>query len=88
MKDKLMNGVLVVAEKLQTNKYMSAIKNSFTALLPIIITGAFCTLISNVVLSTTTTGISLAKVNGFEWLGVLNPIFTAANFGFLAKTSS
>lgn len=83
MKDKLMNGVLVVAEKLQTNKYMSAIKNSFTSLLPIIITGAFCTLISNVVLSTTTTGISLAKVNGFEWLGVLNPIFTAANYATL-----
>ncbi|NLC96204.1 MAG: PTS sugar transporter subunit IIC [Erysipelotrichaceae bacterium] len=83
MKDKMMNGILMVAEKLQTNKYMSAIKNAFTALLPIIITGAFCTLISNVVLSTSTSGISLAKVQGFGWLEILNPIFTAANYATL-----
>lgn len=83
MKDKIMNGVLFVAEKLQTNKYMSAIKDSFTALLPIIITGAFCTLILNVVLSTTTTGVSLAKVPGFAWLSELSPIFSAANYATL-----
>lgn len=83
MKDKIMNGILAVAEKLQTNKYMSAIKAAFTALLPIIIAGAFCTLILNVVVSTTTTGISLAKVQGFAWLEVLTPIFNAANYATL-----
>lgn len=83
MKEKLMEGILKVAEKLQTNRYMSAIKNSFTVLLPIIICGAFCTLILNVVCSTTTTGISLAKVGGFEWLSTLSPMFEAANYATL-----
>lgn len=83
MKDKLMEGILIVAEKLQTNRYMSAIKNGFTVLLPIIICGAFCTLILNVGLSTTTTGISLAKVSGFGWLSNLIPMFTAANYATL-----
>ncbi|WP_232505374.1 PTS sugar transporter subunit IIC [Erysipelothrix larvae] len=80
MKDKLMNGLLRVASALQTNRYMVAIKNSFTALLPIIIGGAFFMLILNVVLSTTTTGMSLAKVNGFSWLSSLEPMFNAANY--------
>lgn len=75
-----MNGFLHVASVLQTNRYMVAIKNAFTALLPIIIAGAFFTLILNVVLSTTTTGISLAKVNGMAWLENLQPMFNAANY--------
>ena len=37
MTDKLMEAILKVAEKLQTNRYMSAIRNAFTALLPITI---------------------------------------------------
>ncbi len=80
MKDKLMEGVLVFAEKLQTNKYMSAIKNAFTDLLPIIICGAFCILIRFVVLSTTTKGLSVAKLPGMAWLEQLNPIFVAASY--------
>ena len=83
MKDKLIEILLTVAEGLQTNKYMNAIKNGFTALLPIIIGGAFFTLILNVVLSTTTTGISLAKVSGMAWLSKLTPMFTAANYATL-----
>lgn len=62
---------------------MSAIKNAFSTLMPVIITGAFCTLISNVVCSTTTNGISLAKVPGMAWLEFLQPIFTSANYATL-----
>lgn len=80
MKDKFMNGLLTVASKIQMNRYMVAIKNAFTALLPIIIGGAFFTLILNVVLSTTTEGISLAKVPGFSWLSALTPMFEHANY--------
>ncbi|MDV4149431.1 PTS transporter subunit EIIC [Clostridium sp. AL.422] len=75
--------LLMIANKISNQKHMSAIKNAFSALMPVIITGAFCTLITNVVLSTTTTGISLAKVNGFAWLEYLTPIFSAANYATL-----
>lgn len=83
MKEKLMEGILIVAEKLQMNRYMSAIKNGFTVLLPIIICGAFCTLILNVIVTPSATGISLANVNGFGWLSVLAPMFSAANYATL-----
>lgn len=75
--------LLMVANKISNQKHMSAIKNAFSALMPVIITGAFCTLVSNVLLSTTTTGVSLAKVNGFAWLEYLAPIFNAANYATL-----
>lgn len=75
--------LLMVADKISNQKHMSAIKNAFSTLMPVIITGAFCTLISNVVCSTTTNGISLAKVAGFAWLEYLTPIFTSANYATL-----
>lgn len=75
--------LLIVADKISNQKHMSAIKNAFSALMPVIITGAFCTLVTNVVCSTTTTGLSLAKVNGFAWLENLTPIFSAANYATL-----
>ncbi|MEG0365929.1 MAG: PTS transporter subunit EIIC, partial [Coprobacillus sp.] len=75
--------LLMIADKISNQKHMSAIKNAFSTLMPVIITGAFCTLVTNVVCSTTTTGISLAKVSGFAWLEVLSPIFNAANYATL-----
>lgn len=81
--DKLTEKLLIVASKISNQRHMSAIKNAFTALLPIIITGAFCTLFSNVVCSTTTTGISLAKLPGMSWLESLTGMFTAANYATL-----
>lgn len=83
MIDKFSEALLVVASKISNQRHMSAIKNAFTALLPIIIAGAFCTLFSNVVCSTTTQGISLAKVPGMAWLEMLTPMFTAANYATL-----
>ena len=81
MKDKLMDGLLVFAGKLQANRFMSSIKNGFTDLMPVIITGSFCTLISNVVLSVNPGYLSVANIPGMAWLNVLTPIFTAANYG-------
>lgn len=80
MDNAIMEKFLTFATKLNTNRYMSTIKNAFTALLPLVIGGAFFTLILNVVLSTTTTGFSLAKVDGFAWLENLSPWFNAANY--------
>lgn len=80
MKDKFINGLLMVASKLQMNRYMSSIKHAFTANMPIIIAGAFGTLVANVVTSTTTTGLSLAKLPGMAFLGELTPIFNSINY--------
>lgn len=83
MSEKLTEVLLKVASKISGQRHMTAIKNAFTSLLPIIITGAFCTLFSNVVCSTTTTGISLAKIEMFAWLENLTPMFNAANYATL-----
>ena len=72
--------LLVVAGKISNQKHMASIKNAFYTLMPVILTGAFCTLISNVVCSTTTTGISLAKLPGMSWLGMFTDLFNAANY--------
>lgn len=75
--------LLMIADKISNQKHMSSIKNAFSTLMPVIITGAFCTLVSNVVCSTTTDGISLAKINGMAWLEMFSPIFNAANYATL-----
>lgn len=75
--------LLVVAGKISNQKHMASIKNAFYTLMPVILTGAFCTLISNVVCSTTTTGISLAKLPGMSWLGIFTDLFTACNYATL-----
>lgn len=48
MVEKLMNGMLTFAAKLSNQRHLGAIRNAFTMLLPVVVTGAFCTLISNV----------------------------------------
>lgn len=80
MKDKMINLLLVVAEKLQMNRYLTALRNGFTTLLPAIICGSLCSLMNSVVCSTTTTGFSLAKYEALSWLGKLAPVFDAANY--------
>jgi len=81
--DNFSEKLLVVAGKISNQKYMSSIKNAFTTLMPVIITGSFCTLITNVVCSTSTTGISLAKIPGMAWLSVFTDLFSAANYATL-----
>lgn len=84
MKDKIMEAILFLAEKMQTNRYMTAIKNGFTALLPITICGAFCTLFISVICTPNANGISLANFEMFAWLENLNPMFNAANYATLS----
>ncbi len=81
MKDKMMNGFLMFATKIQGQRHINAIKNGFTNLMPIIIVGSICTLLSNVVCNTTEGYVSLANIPGMSWLGSLKPIFDAANYG-------
>ena len=81
MKDKIMNGLMGFAMFLQNQRHFAAIKNAFSGLLPIIIVGSFCTLISNVVCNTNPGYLSLANVPGMAWLGNFNIMFTAANYG-------
>ena len=81
MKDKFMNGLLTLAGKMQSNSVLSAIKDSFVDNMPVVIWGAFCTLIQFVVCTHADGYISLANVPGLTWLENLTPIFTTANYG-------
>ncbi len=81
MREKIMDGLLNFAGKLQANRFMNAIKNGFTDLMPVIITGSFCTLFANVICSVNPGYLSVANLPGMAWLNKLTPIFTAANYG-------
>ncbi len=81
MGEKFMNAMITVAAKIGSNRIMSCIRDAFTDLMPIIIAGSFCTLFSNVICNTTPGYVSLANVPGLAWLGVLKPLFDAANYG-------
>lgn len=83
MSDQLTEKLLMIANKIATQKHMCAIKNAFTALIPVIITGSFCTLITNVVCATDGTGISLGKLPGMQWLAVFTDWFAAVNYATL-----
>ena len=47
-----MDRLLNISTKIQNQKYMTAIKNGFTIMLPLIIIGSFCTLFTNIICST------------------------------------
>ena len=86
MKDKFMNGLLAIAGKMQTNSVLSAIKDGFIDNMPVVIVGAFCTLLQWVVFhhddpSADVQYLSLANVNGLAWLENLTPIVTTINYG-------
>ena len=52
MKEKLMNGLLTIAGKMQTNSVLSAVKDAFIDNMPVVIWGAFCTLFQFVLCQT------------------------------------
>lgn len=66
-----------VAYKINSYKYIIAIKNSFTLLLPIVITGAFATLFSNMVFDSAN---GLAQISWLSWLESLRPISQMINY--------
>lgn len=67
--------LLDIAEKVDSNKYLTAIKNTFSAFMPFIIVGSFATLFKALI-SSTTTGLA-------QWIPILanlNDAFSAINF--------
>lgn len=86
MKDKVMNNLLKVSTKIQAQRHMTAIKNAFTIMLPIIIIGSFCTLFTNVLCSTQEGALSLANIQGLSWLSKLAPIFSSINYATVLLT--
>lgn len=81
--DSMSEKLLRVADKVGRITYISIIRDAFSLLMPLIIAGALCTLVSNVVCSTTTAGPSLAKINGLAFLEFFTPIFNAINYASL-----
>ena len=43
--EKFEDGLMIVAEKVDDNKYLGAIKNAFTTFMPFIIVGSFASLL-------------------------------------------
>lgn len=72
--EKLQNGLLAFAAKVETNKYLGSIKDAFTMFVPFIIVGSFGTML-NILISGSN---GLAK--WVPWLANLSPAFTAMNF--------
>lgn len=78
-KEKFEDGLLLVAEQVDSNKYLTAIKNSFTIFMPFVIIGSFGTLL-NALISSETTGLA-------KWIPALTglkPAFTAMNFATMS----
>ncbi|MEG0170235.1 PTS sugar transporter subunit IIC [Anaerorhabdus sp.] len=76
---KFEDGLMVIAEKVDGNKYLGAIKDGFTTFMPFIIVGSFATLFNTLICSTKT---GLAAF--IPWLVNLKPAFDAINFATLS----
>lgn len=70
--DKFVDGMSLVAEKVDENKFLGAIKDSFTIYMPFVIVGSFMNLFNTILCSTTT---GLAKwVPALEALKPMNSV--------------
>lgn len=67
----------LIAEKVDDNKYLSVIKNTFSTLMPFIMIGSFASL-GNTLITSTTTG--LAQFQALSFLKEMQPAFSALNF--------
>lgn len=67
----------LIAYKINDLKYIIAIKNAFSMLLPVIITGAFATLFSNMVFDSAN---GLAQFEALRFLEQMKPITQAINY--------
>lgn len=75
LSEKFEDAMMLVAEKVGDNMYLSAIKDAFTAFMPFVIVGSMGTLLKTLI-SSTTTGLA-------QWVpaaAVLEPAFTAINY--------
>lgn len=80
--DRFSDRLLEIAEKVDDNKYLGAIKNSFTTFLPFVVIGSFANLFANVLCSTQT---GLAKF--IPALANLAGGFNAINYGTIGLIS-
>ncbi|WP_027109203.1 PTS sugar transporter subunit IIC [Lacticigenium naphthae] len=74
---KFVEKMSAIAYKINSYKYIIAIKNAFTNLLPIIITGAFATLFSNMVFDSTN---GLAQFGPLSFLEIFKPVSQSINY--------
>ena len=79
MNENLTNALLSFAGKMQSNKVLSSIKDSFIDNMPVVIMGSFATLFQFILSATKAQGydISLANVPGFGWLANLWSVLSA-----------
>lgn len=77
--EKFQDGLLLVAEKVDDNQYLAAIKNAFTAYMPFIIVGSFATLLNTLICSPK---IGLAAI--FPSVASISPAFTAINYATMS----
>lgn len=75
--DKFVNILNKIAGKVNNQKYIIGIKNTFAALLPVIMAGAFATLFSSVVFDAE---IGLAQIESLSFLAELKPIASTINY--------
>lgn len=80
--DKFSDKLIDIAEKVDDNKYLSAIKNSFTIFLPFVVIGSFASLFANIICST---DVGLAKF--IPALASLSGGFKAINYGTIGMIS-
>lgn len=80
--DRFSDKLIDIAEKVDDNKYLSAIKNSFTTFLPFVVIGSFANLFSNIICSTE---VGLAKF--IPALASLAGGFKAINYGTIGLIS-
>ena len=77
--EKFEDGLMAVAEKVDDNKYLGAIKNAFTTFMPFIIVGSFASLFNTLICSKTT-GLAALILS----LSNISPAFTSINFATLS----
>lgn len=70
-----------IAVFIDDNKYLSVIKNAFTAYMPFIIVGSFASLFNSLLCSET---VGLAKFKPFNFLKNLSPAFSVINFATMS----
>ncbi|MGN1405843.1 MAG: PTS sugar transporter subunit IIC [Erysipelotrichaceae bacterium] len=73
--EKFQDTLMLIAEKVDDNQYLQAIKNAFTTFMPFVIVGSFGTLLKTLICSTS---FGLARL--IPWCVNLSPAFSAINF--------
>lgn len=82
--DKISKLLMPFAKFMNTNKYITTIRDTFVLYMPFIMVGSFASLFSSLLCSDT---IGLAAIDIFSWLTLLQPAFNALNFATISCMS-